>query len=104
MLGLDLLPFGDEAPMDAGPVCFYTRRRLVDGAVLSCFGIMSGLTRPRRFSRCPPVAGGTSRCFSCYLAAIDFSGKKLSTLRRARILLSRAERRLGPLSQIFREI
>jgi hypothetical protein len=31
ILDLGLLPFGDEALMDAGPVCFDTRRRVADG-------------------------------------------------------------------------
>lgn len=31
ILDVGLLPFGDEALMDAGPVCFDTRRRLADG-------------------------------------------------------------------------
>ncbi len=31
IVGIGLIPFGDEASMDAGPVCFDTRYRLPDG-------------------------------------------------------------------------
>jgi len=66
ILDVGLLPFGDEALMDAGPVCFDTRYRIAYGDCPVVFGTTSGRAPKRNFGGCFPVAEEcSSACPGC---------------------------------------
>ena len=94
ILDIGLLPFGSEALMDAGPVCFDTRRRLADGDCPIVFWDHEWVGADKEVQ---PMFSSSLKMFECLslVAATDFSfiyhddGDDASLLPQKRELLAR---------------